>query len=310
MILMGIGDEAANSIDGQIQATRELHWKYLEPRGVEVPGFAKANFHDIPDEAFDIAIRKLESAGIAVYCFGSTIMNWSKKVTDPFEITLSEIKRAIPRMQRLGAKYIRVMSFKPGDEEFTIPTEVFRRVKDATNRFLDAGLQPVHENCMNYGGMSWQHALELLDKCPGLKWVFDTANPILNPDRSKPKPWPRQDAWEFWEHVRDHVVHIHVKDATWVPAKNDADYNWPGEGQGHVRKILRDALAHGYDAGISIEPHMVVVFHDAASKAASEDAMRKNYVEYGTRLEEMISELKSELQTQPRAREVRQVSRI
>ena len=44
MILTGIGDEAANTIDGQIQATQELGWKYLEPRGVEVPGFSKANF--------------------------------------------------------------------------------------------------------------------------------------------------------------------------------------------------------------------------------------------------------------------------
>src|SRR5664279_6208304 len=87
-------------------------------------------------------------------------MNWSKKVGDPFDITIAEVKRAIPRMQRLGAKYVRIMSFKRGDEEYRIPTEVFRRVKEVTDRFLDAGLQPVHENCMNYGGMSWQHALE------------------------------------------------------------------------------------------------------------------------------------------------------
>src|SRR5437588_366686 len=83
MILTGIGDEGANTIDGQIQATRELGWHYLEPRGVEVSGFSKANFHDIPDPAFDLAVRKLETAGIGVYCFGSTIMNWSKKVADP-----------------------------------------------------------------------------------------------------------------------------------------------------------------------------------------------------------------------------------
>jgi sugar phosphate isomerase/epimerase len=117
-------------------------------------------------------VRKLEAAGMSVYCFGSTIMNWAKKVSDPFEITLGEVKRAIPRMQRLGAKYVRIMSFKPGDDDYSIPTEVFRRVKEVANRLLDAGLQPVHENCMNYGGMSWQHALELLDKCPGLQWVL------------------------------------------------------------------------------------------------------------------------------------------
>ena len=288
---MGIGDEAANAIEGQIAATRELGWEWLEPRGVEVAGFAKANFHDLPEAAFDAAVKQLEQSGVQVYCFGSAVMNWAKRIGDPFDITLVEVKRCIPRMKRVNAKFIRIMSFKPGDEEFKTPTEVFRRVKDVTNMFLDAGLQPVHENCMNYGGMSWQHALELLDKCPGLKWVFDTANPIFNPDRSKPKPWPRQDPWEFWEHVRDHVAHIHVKDATWNPAKNDADYNWPGEGQGRVRDILKDAFARGYDAGISIEPHMVVVFHDASSKTSNEGAMQKNYVEYGRRLEKMIGEV-------------------
>ena len=295
MILTGIGDEGANTIDGQILATRELGWKDLEPRGVEVPGFTKANIHDIPQEAFEVAARKLDQAGIRAYCFGSTIMNWAKRVEDPFDITLAEVKRAIPRMKRLGTRYVRVMSFKPGDDEYKIPAEVFRRVKDVTNMFLDTGIQPVHENCMNYGGMSWQHGLELLDKCPGLKWVFDTANPIVNPDRSKPKPWPKQDPWDFWTHVRDHVVHIHVKDATWNEQKEDADYNWPGEGQGRVRDILKDALARGYDAGISIEPHMVVVFHDSQSKSNNEEAMRKNYVEYGRRLEKMIAELRKEV---------------
>jgi sugar phosphate isomerase/epimerase len=295
MNLMGIGDEAGNTLRSQINATRQLGWRHVEMRGVEVPGFAKANFHDIPDRAFDLAAGQLLEAGVSVYCFGSTIMNWAKRVTDPFDLTLAEVKRCIPRMQKVGARFVRIMSFKPGDDEYQIPKAVFERVRDVTNMFLDAGLQPVHENCMNYGGMSWQHALELLDRVPGLQWVFDTANPVFNPDRSKPKPWPRQDAWEFWEHVRDHVTHIHVKDATWNPAKNDADYNWPGEGQGRVRDIVKDALARGYTGGISIEPHMVVVFHDANSKA-NDEASAANYVDYGQRLEDLLAELDAELQ--------------
>jgi sugar phosphate isomerase/epimerase len=294
MILTGIGDEAGNTLDAQIRATRELGWKHLEMRGVEVPGFPKANFHEIPDKAFDLAVDKLKEAGLGVYCFGSTVMNWAKKVTDPFDVTLGEVRRCLPRMQRLGTRFVRIMSFKPGDADETTPPAVFERVREVTKMFLDAGLTPVHENCMNYGGMSWRHALELLEKAPGLKWVFDTANPVFNADRARPKPWPQQDPWEFWTHVRDHVAHIHVKDATWNPARKDADYNWPGEGQGRVRDILKDALTRGYDAGISIEPHMVVVFHDAHSQA-NDEAMRANYVEYGRRLEQMIDGIKSEL---------------
>jgi sugar phosphate isomerase/epimerase len=286
MILTGISDEAGNRLETQISAVQELGWRHLEMRNVEVAGFAKANFHDIPDQAFDMAVDQLKAADVAVYCFGSTVMNWAKKATDPFEITVAEVKRCIPRMQRLGTRFVRT------DEQ--IPAVVVARVQEVTRMFLDAGITPVHENCMNHGGMSWRHGLELVEKVPGLKWVFDTANPVFAFDRAKPKPWPQQDPWEYWTHIRDHVVHIHIKDATWNPAKNDADYNWPGEGQGRVRDILKDAFARGYDAGISIEPHMVVVFHDANSKA-NDAAIRANFVDYGRRMETMLGELQAEL---------------
>ena len=292
-VLTGISDEAANTLDGQIAALKQLGWRHVEMRGVEVPGYAKANFHEIPEAAFDLALSRLGEAGIQVYCFGSTIMNWAKRIDDPpFEVTLAEVRRCIPRMQKSGAKFVRVMSFKPRDEESEIPREVFHRVRQVVRMFLDAGLQPVHENCMNYGGMSPAHALQLLQEVPGLKWAFDPANPIFNPDRSRPKPWPRQDAWEFWTQVRDVTAHIHVKDASWNPAKNDADYRWPGEGEGRVRDILRDAFQRGYDGGISIEPHMVVVFHDAQSKS-NDAAIQENFVEYGRRLEQIIREVKA-----------------
>ncbi len=301
MILTGIGDEAGGTIDAQIAAAKELGWKQIEARGVEVTGFPKANIHDIPDQAFDILDLKLRENGIAVYCFGSTIMNWAKTVETPWSVTMTEVNRCLLRMQRLGARFVRIMSFKPKDDDDRVPPVVFERVREVTRRFLDAGITPAHENCMNYGGMSWKHALELLDQAPGLRWVFDTANPVFNPDRSQPKPWPRQDPWEFWQHVRDHVAHIHVKDATWNRAKNDADYNWPGEGEGRVRDILKDAFARGYDGGISIEPHMVVVFHDAGSKS-NDEAMRVNFVEYGRRLERLVNEAKAGLAKEKRAK--------
>jgi len=59
-----------------------------------------------------------------------------------------------------------------------------------------------------------------------------------------------------------------------------------------VRDILKDAFARGYDAGISIEPHMVVVFHDAHSKVTSDEPVRENFIAYGRRLEKLIAELK------------------
>jgi sugar phosphate isomerase/epimerase len=292
MMLTGIGDEAGLPLAAQIEAARQLGWSHLEMRTVEIPGYPKGNFHDIPEAAFALAAGQLQEAGLGVCCFGSAIANWSKKIGDPFALTLEEVRRCIPRMQRLGTRYVRIMSFKPGETESKTPPEVFRRVAEVTRMFRDAGLQPVHENCMNYGGMSWRHGLELLEKCPGLQWVFDTGNPVFNPDRSGPAPWPRQDPWEFWEHIRDHVAHLHVKDAVFVPEKNDCDYTYPGHGQGRVRDILADALARGYKGAVSIEPHVAVVFHDAAA-AADGRVVFDSFIRYARELEQMIAGLKT-----------------
>src|SRR5438034_5121052 len=214
MFLSGITDEAGSNIDTQIKATKELGWKNFEARVVEVTGYPKGNIHDIPDAAFDILCEKLDAAGVKINCFGSAIANWGKKIDQPFDSSLAEAKRAIPRMQRLGTKFIRVMSFAVRESDDQMVTERVRRLRELTKMFLDAGIQPVHENCMNYGGMGWPFTLELLEKVPGLKLVFDTANPVFNDDRSKPKPWRKQDPWQFYTHVRAHIARVHVKHAT------------------------------------------------------------------------------------------------
>ena len=290
MILTGVSDEAGSSLDAQIRATLELGWKHIEARSVQVGAFPGGNLHDIPEQAFELAREKLAAAGVEVYCFASTIANWGKKIDQPFD--LSDVHRAIPRMKRLGSRYVRIMSYAVREEGDQMAAERFRRLREITRLFLDAGVQPLHENCMNYGGMGWRQTLEMMEHVPGLKLVFDTGNPVLNIDRSQPAPHPRQDAWEFWTHVREHVEHIHVKDAVWNFEKNEARYTGPGEGQGRVRDILRDAFARGYKGAIAIEPHVAVVFHDASVKSSEAETYR-SYVDYGRRLMKLIEEIRA-----------------
>lgn len=295
MFLTGMADEAGASIDVQIAATKELGWRHIELRSVEVPGFPAGNVHDIPDAAFEVLAGKVAEAGIKICGFGTAIANWSKKIDEPGETSLAEARRAIPRMQRLGVKMARIMSFAPRDAEDQMEEERFRRLREITKLFLDSGIQPLHENCVNYGGMGWPFSLKLLENVPGLKLIFDTGNPVFNADRAKPRPWPRQDAWEFYSHVREHIRHVHVKDAVWIPAKSEVIYKFPGEGDGQVRKILQDLFAHGYDAGIAIEPHMAVVFHDR-SVQSSPEAQYQNYIEYGQRLSGLVEEVQGRIQ--------------
>ncbi len=292
MYFTGFADEAAPDIEGQIRATKALGWGFIETRNVD-----GRNIHDIGDAEFDKVVAVLESAGVKVNCFGSAIANWAKAITDPCDSSLAEARRAIPRMKRLGAEFVRIMSFalrKDRDPEDQMADERFRRVRELHRMFTDEGLTPVHENCMNYGGMGWTYTQRLLENVPGLKLVFDTGNPVFSDDCTKPRPWPKQSAWEFYTHVREHVAYVHIKDGIWDKGAQKMSFTFPGEGEGDVRRIVTDLMARGYDGGLSIEPHLAVVVHDPS---VSSDASVRfgNYVEYGRRMKAMVDEIGDEL---------------
>ncbi|MEN9361117.1 MAG: hypothetical protein RL095_2652 [Verrucomicrobiota bacterium] len=282
MYLTGFADEAGRDIDTQIQATLELGWNAIESRNVN-----GRNLHDVDEATFEEVCVKLQAAGVHINCFGSAIANWAKDVDDDFAITLGEVERAIPRMQRLGARLIRIMSYRrsPGDDQK--PQERFRRLREVTARFLAAGIQPVHENCMNYGGMSWRHTLELLENVPGIQLIYDTGNSPFMKDFSKPGDvW--QDGWEFYSQIRQHIAYVHIKDSLNPLPGEKERYTMPGEGQGYVKEILRDLQSRGYDGGISIEPHLAAVFHDPAAVGTQSDKSYELYVEYGRRLMSLL----------------------
>lgn len=301
-LFTGIADEAGNALATQIAAHRELGWDSFEMRNVQVGDHANANIHELPDAAFDQLCGELNAADMRVVAFGSTIANWAHRIEDPFSLTTEKIARAIPRMQRLGAKFIRIMSYavcKNADgtdaaEQFA--GERFQRLREINERFSDAGLTCVHENCMNYGGMGIRYALETLEHVPGLKWVFDTGNPVFNRDRDQGGA-AMQDPWHFYQAVKPHIAHLHVKDG-YMDGERMV-YTDPGEGQAQVERVIADLLASGYAGMISIEPHTAVVFHDLGSadaRPAEEKAREQydSYVRYGRKMMDMVRRVRTE----------------
>jgi sugar phosphate isomerase/epimerase len=289
MYLTGFADEAAGDIEGQVRATRLLGWKDIESRTVN-----GKMLHDIPDADFDHVCDVLAAAGIQVNCLGSAIANWGKSILDPMDQTRAELDRAIPRMKRLGTRLVRIMSFavlKDRGPDDQMEQERFARLREIVRRFQDEGMTPVHENCMNYGGMGWPYTLRLIEQVPGLKLVFDTGNPVFTDDMTRPEPRPKQSAWEFYQHVRGHIAYVHIKDGIWDAAAQKTNYTFPGEGHGDVRRIVADLLHTGYDGGFSMEPHLAAVAHDASVTSPAEIKFA-NYVEYGRRFERLLTDIR------------------
>lgn len=293
MYMTGFADEASGNIDLQIKTTRLLGWKNIEMRTVY-----GSNIAFMSDAEFEELASKLADSSIKINCFGSGIGNWAKFITESPDSSYDELQKALPRLEKLGTKLIRMMSFAIPEEEradaWKYEDEVVKRVTRIVETAAAHGITCLHENCKNWGGLSYKHTLRLMEriKSPYFKLVFDTGNPVVSVDYGKSSCDTMQSSWEFYSQVKEFVAYVHVKDALFENGKEV--FTYPGEGAGDVRRILTDLFRNGYDGGISIEPHMGKVFHDTDVYTTEEYCMN-NYVEYGKRLEKMISEIKAEL---------------
>jgi len=293
MFFTGFADEAASDIRGQAEAIKELGWSHIELRAVN-----GKNIIELDEDAFAEVLDTLQEYGLTCNAVGSDIGSWSKSILDPFEETMDQVERCIPRMHALGVKYVRIMSYavlsdrEPDDQMLG---ERLKRLNWIVQRFSDSGLEALHENCGNYGGMGIPYTQKLLDGVAGLRLIFDTANAATGLDRSKPKPYPPQCPWTFYQAFREHIVHVHIKDAVrlrgdLVNGFEEAQYVMPGEGDAQVTRICTALLESGYAGGFSIEPHLAVVYHDATQSCSEEERLR-SFIDYGRAFDQLIKNI-------------------
>jgi sugar phosphate isomerase/epimerase len=281
MFLSGFADEAGRDIRDQIRATKELGWNCIEIRNV-----GDLNFTDVSDETFEETARLLSEAGVTVPCFGSAVANSGKNPKNPDDVqySIDALKRALPRMKRLGATMIRGMAFKgkeilkDGVVDPDVEKFVVEKMKELVKMCENAGVIYVCENCSDYSALSPQYAQKLFREVnsPALKLAFDMGNTVNADNVAGKPPYAKQSAWEFYEGVKDLIGHVHIKDA--VIGEGGKAHTFPGEGAADVKRIVRDLVKSGYDGGFSIEPHMKNGYD--------------GYVEYGRRFMRILEDAK------------------
>jgi sugar phosphate isomerase/epimerase len=276
--LSGLADEAADHIEGQIAAHRALGWNRIELRLI---GGKQAGSEALPEADFERAADLLGEAGIAVSGFASAIGNWSRPIAGDFQVDLNDLATLCRRMQRTGARIVRTMSWVRGDaslEEWR--DEAVRRYKIMAPIAADAGILLLHENCEGWGGLSPENAVEFLERVnhPAVAALFDIGNTVAY----GLEPWP------FYRAVRPFIRYVHVKDAKRNPAGGKSDlFTYPGQGDASVGEILADLISTGYDAGVTIEPHVASIVHLGGSQSTPEERF-DSYVRYGRALESLL----------------------
>ena len=197
----GFADEVSVDIDQQISALRALGWPGIEMRLV---GKGR-NFDDVTDAEFEAIREKLDRAGIRIVAYGSQIANWSRKISGSFDVDVAELRQIMPRMQKTGTQIVRIMSYpNDGWAERDWRAEVVRRLRELSRMAEANGIILGHENCDGWAGQGPEATLACLADVgsPALRLIFDTGNPVAY----------GQDVWAYYQAVREHIVHVHIKD--------------------------------------------------------------------------------------------------
>ncbi len=278
MFISGFADEAGADLATQIKAHKELGWDHIDLRNID-----GCQFTDVSDEVFNSIYVDLQNAGLSVSCFEGGIANWATKISDPLSASITTLERCIPRMNKMGTKYIRGMTWPNdglSDEEWR--DEVVKRYKELAKIAEDGGVVIAVENCEGWASQSAENYgsfFELVDS-PAICAAYDTGNPA---------PHGHTNTWEWYIRVKPHIDYVHIKSHTGPIDGGEGAYTFPGEGISLELETLTDLFKSGYDGGIVIEPHLAVVVHEGET-ITDEDAAYQTYIEYGRRTEKIIKE--------------------
>lgn len=237
IILSAFADECCDSLDGQIRALGRLGVDRLEIRGVN-----GKNISELTDGEIRSVADKLSDAGISVPAIGSPI---GKIAADgDIDAHIKTAHRVFGAATALGAKYVRVFSFYPGNLSGTAYESA---VIGHTARLISLadgfGVTLCHENEAGIFGESPGSCRSLIDVFDGrLKCVFDMGNFVLG----------GYDPLEAYGLLSDSIAYFHVKDAT-----RDGAIVPPGCGDAQIAGIIGKHIAGGnVPVAVTLEPHL------------------------------------------------------
>jgi sugar phosphate isomerase/epimerase len=239
--LSAFADEISPDLNEQIRGCRENCVTHFELRSVD-----KVNVLDLSADQRKTIRSKLVDAGMGVISIGSPI--GKVKINDSWDKHFDRFKIAVDAAEFFAAPLIRIFSYYPpneGDDITQHRDEVIRRMKAKVDYVKsDSKVTLIHENEKDIYGDIGSRCVDLMKTIdsPKLRTAFDFANFV----QCGEKPL------DNWPALKPYSVHIHIKDAL----LKDGKVVPAGQGDGQLEPILVDLHKSGYNAFLSLEPHL------------------------------------------------------
>lgn len=237
-VLSAFADEAGRTLDEQICALRENGIGYIEPRNIGGKGILTLTEKELSEIK-----SELDKNGIKVNSLGSPIGKFP--IEKPLDEHLPDLERALRACEILDTKNIRMFSFFiPKDKcakDYT--DEVVSRLNVMQKISAERGIQLCHENEKGIFGQNPEEVNTIVDRVPGLKFIFDGAN-YRECDC---------DTIEGINATLRNFGYMHIKDAIYsphmiVPA---------GEGEAKLDEVIEKVNAEvDGTVYLTLEPHL------------------------------------------------------
>jgi sugar phosphate isomerase/epimerase len=327
MKLTGFTDEAAPDLATQIKATQKLGWQYISARGIDgknIHDLSDSEFDTARGQLEDAGIRIAEF-GSLIGSWSKNIKSDFALTLDEVDRAIPRMQQLGTNIVRVMSyaqepwgedqheqerfHRLRAISQRFSDAGLITAHEncmnwggfssahTLRLVEEvpALKLIFDTG-NPVFQRDRSYDPLALPSVARSDDPL-ALPSVARSDDPLALPsvarsegEKSSSDSYPWQDAWQFYQAVREHIIHIHIKDCrNPLDDGEEPEYVFPGEGQAYIPAIIDDLKKSGYQGFIAIEPHVATVFH-AKADDVDWNQCYNSYIKYGRALESLISD--------------------
>ncbi len=250
-------DEISQDLDEAIEVMREFGVQYAELRSIW-----GRNILDMERDELEKAQGILQRAGIKVACIASPLFKChlfqeEKPRGDlhlarerSLEEQWATLRRSLQLAHFFHAPIVRTFSFwrvcEPNEEIFRrIAPYLSQAAEEAHKEGVILALENEH-SCFAGSGEETALLLSLVGS-PYLKVIWDPGNAFFAGE----VPYPHG-----YEKIKNHIVHIHIKDARLNEKTMEPEWTLIGEGEIDFPAQLRSLEEEGFEGVISLETHV------------------------------------------------------
>ncbi len=229
--LNAFADEAADSLQGQIEALKRNNIKYTEIRSVNGVNVSKFSTETAKEYQ-----KQMADNGIEVFSVGSPIGKVDINVN--FNEYLDTLKHVLELANIFNANKIRMFSFFNAYNE---KNKVFDYLNKMCEVAKNYGVDLCHENEKEVYGDTKERVLELIENCKGLKFIYDPVNYIACGEKAE----------ETLKLFHDKTEYFHIKDML----ASTGEHVPAGLGDGNIKGLVEKITT---DKVLTLEPHLAV----------------------------------------------------